>query len=211
MTTDGPINELHAMADKLKLDRRWFQNHHPNEALHHYDLTKGKRFQALRLGAVEIATGQDFLAVMEKKKTFLETEAVKVQKYYQPYTLPKLPRRACPFEIFTDHARLKPCQRKPGPNGWCDVHAYCAELLELASSIACPELAVNSSLVVVRGLANWEDYAVHHPISRHKELMAQLLKLRQEYDAKNRRMIEEGLAIARQNRKNDVLSWQEMA
>lgn len=194
------------MADKLKMDRRWFQNHHPNEALHHYDLTKGKRFQALRLGAVEITTGQNFLAVMEKKKTFLETEAVKVQKYYQPYTLPKLPRRACPFRILSitgrsgETPKLKPCQNKPGLNGWCNVHAYCGELLELASSIACPELAVNDSILVHRGLANWEDYACIHRLSRHQELMFQLMKLRQEYDARNRRMIEEALEIARRNR-----------
>lgn len=123
------------------------------------------------------------------------------QKYYQPYTLPKLPRH-CPYQIVnTEKFRATTCNMPGKYNGWCDVHAYCGELLELASSIACPDLAVNSSLFVFRGLANWEDYAVHHPISRHKELMAQLLKLRQEHDAKNRRMIEEGLAIVRQNRK----------
>ncbi len=37
MTTDGPIDELHAMAEKLELRRGWFQDHprHP-----HYDLTR---------------------------------------------------------------------------------------------------------------------------------------------------------------------------
>jgi len=37
---------------KLGLRRRWFQ-YRPGSAPH-YDLTKGKRFQAIRLGAVEI-------------------------------------------------------------------------------------------------------------------------------------------------------------
>lgn len=128
------------------------------------------------------------------------------QKYYQPYTLPKLPRRACPFQIlyyagrFGETPKLKPCPNKPGLNGWCNVHAYCGELLELASSIGCPELAVDGSILVHRGLANWEDYACIHRLSRHQELMAILMRLRQEYDARNRRMIEEALEIARRNR-----------
>lgn len=44
------IEELHEMADKLELRREWFQDHprHP-----HYDLSKSKRAQALKLGAVE--------------------------------------------------------------------------------------------------------------------------------------------------------------
>lgn len=128
------------------------------------------------------------------------------QKYYQPYTLPKLPRRACPFQIlyyagrFGETPKLKPCPNKPGLNGWCNVHAYCGELLELASSIGCPELAVDGSILVHRGLANWEDYACIHRLSRHQELMAILMKMRQEYDAKNRRMIAEAIEIARCNR-----------
>ncbi len=40
--------ELHAMAEKIGLKRRWFQGDH-------YDVTKGKRQEAIRLGAVPIA------------------------------------------------------------------------------------------------------------------------------------------------------------
>ncbi len=43
--------ELHAFAVKLGLKRSWFQNH---SRLAHYDLTNGKRFQAVRLGAEEV-------------------------------------------------------------------------------------------------------------------------------------------------------------
>lgn len=67
MLTDGPIEELHTFARKLWLKPEWFQGHHVNERLHHYDLTRGKRHQALALGAVEIADGQQFLAVLNKE------------------------------------------------------------------------------------------------------------------------------------------------
>jgi len=48
MTADT-VEELHAMARRLRLRRAWFQDHplHP-----HYDLTGGKRKLALEMGAV---------------------------------------------------------------------------------------------------------------------------------------------------------------
>lgn len=42
--------ELHAMADRIGLRREWFQNH----GTPHYDVSKAKRQEALRAGAVEI-------------------------------------------------------------------------------------------------------------------------------------------------------------
>ena len=45
------LDELHAMASKLGLRREWFQG---GDSLQHYDLTGGKRQQAVRLGAVEV-------------------------------------------------------------------------------------------------------------------------------------------------------------
>ena len=44
------VEELHAMARKLALKRNWFQ-WSPGK-LPHYDLTSGKRWQALRQGAM---------------------------------------------------------------------------------------------------------------------------------------------------------------
>ncbi|MDD4888302.1 MAG: DUF4031 domain-containing protein [Phycisphaerae bacterium] len=44
------IEELHAMADKLVVRRTWFQD----RSLRHYDLTAGKRREAIRRGAVEL-------------------------------------------------------------------------------------------------------------------------------------------------------------
>jgi Protein of unknown function (DUF4031) len=43
--------ELHAFAARLGLRRGWFQD---DEVLWHYDVTAGKRAQALRLGAAEV-------------------------------------------------------------------------------------------------------------------------------------------------------------
>lgn len=43
--------ELHAFAARLGLKRAWFQGHMRPELVH-YDLTRSKRDQALRLGAV---------------------------------------------------------------------------------------------------------------------------------------------------------------
>jgi Protein of unknown function (DUF4031) len=53
MATDASLEELHQMAARLGLRRTWFQNKptHP-----HYDLTPGKRAQAIRLGAQAVST-----------------------------------------------------------------------------------------------------------------------------------------------------------
>ena len=52
MATDGPLSELHQMAANLGLRRAWSQDMptHP-----HYDLTPGKRAQAIRLGAQAVS------------------------------------------------------------------------------------------------------------------------------------------------------------
>ncbi len=44
------LAELHAMADRIGLDREWFQD----QSTPHYDLSQGKRAQALAAGAIEI-------------------------------------------------------------------------------------------------------------------------------------------------------------
>lgn len=47
--------ELHNFAAILGLRKQWFQ---PHQKLDHYDLTVGKRKQAVRLGAVELSREQ---------------------------------------------------------------------------------------------------------------------------------------------------------
>jgi hypothetical protein len=53
MTTDGAIEELHAVAKRIGMKRTWFQDHprHP-----HYDLRTSKRLVVLRLGAVAVSS-----------------------------------------------------------------------------------------------------------------------------------------------------------
>jgi ribA/ribD-fused uncharacterized protein len=51
MTADSN-EELHEMAAKLGLNREWFQGL-PKHTIEHYDISEGKRQQAIKLGAVE--------------------------------------------------------------------------------------------------------------------------------------------------------------
>lgn len=44
--------ELHEMARKLGLRRSWYQTP-PKASWNHYDVSKGKRAEAIRLGAIE--------------------------------------------------------------------------------------------------------------------------------------------------------------
>lgn len=44
------VEDLHAMADRIGVSRRWFQN----SRYPHYDICKSKRALAVQLGAVEI-------------------------------------------------------------------------------------------------------------------------------------------------------------
>jgi hypothetical protein len=53
MMTDGNLEELHAFAARLGLQRRWFQNKASGP---HYDLSQNKRWQAIRLGATPVTT-----------------------------------------------------------------------------------------------------------------------------------------------------------
>jgi len=52
MWTDGDLEELHAMAEKLGLKRDYFQNH---IFLPHYDLIPKKRELAIKKGATPVS------------------------------------------------------------------------------------------------------------------------------------------------------------
>lgn len=56
------LEELHAMADKIGIQRKWFQNH-PNHP--HYDICQSKRKLAIQFGATELSSSQ--LIVLIKK------------------------------------------------------------------------------------------------------------------------------------------------
>ncbi len=51
MIADTP-DELHAMADRIGVARRWFQAP-PNASFWHYDVCKSKRAVAVSAGAIE--------------------------------------------------------------------------------------------------------------------------------------------------------------
>jgi hypothetical protein len=51
MIADTP-EELHAMADRIGVARRWFQEP-PKASFWHYDVAKGKRALAVDAGAIE--------------------------------------------------------------------------------------------------------------------------------------------------------------
>lgn len=45
------VNELHDMASKIGINRKWFQS---KASSPHYDICKSKRAQAVELGAIEV-------------------------------------------------------------------------------------------------------------------------------------------------------------
>ncbi|MGE5513016.1 MAG: DUF4031 domain-containing protein [Bacteroidota bacterium] len=65
MYTDGPVDELHAMADRIGMRRSWFQA--DDARLPHYDLTPSRRAAALLNGAVE-ATSRDVWEQMKRNR-----------------------------------------------------------------------------------------------------------------------------------------------
>jgi hypothetical protein len=51
------VEELHKMADKIGIPRKWFQEHNKGTDFYdpHYDVAKGKKAIAISFGAVEIS------------------------------------------------------------------------------------------------------------------------------------------------------------
>jgi hypothetical protein len=60
--------ELHDFAKKLGMHRNWFQDH---TDLPHYDLTRNKRAQAVKLGAIEATREQLVEKMRERRKDVL--------------------------------------------------------------------------------------------------------------------------------------------
>lgn len=62
--TADTLEELHAFAKKLGLRREWFQAH---RIANHYDLTPSKRVLAVKLGAVEETSMEQYEKRKEKQ------------------------------------------------------------------------------------------------------------------------------------------------
>jgi hypothetical protein len=65
-TTD----ELHSMADKIGIQRKWFQNNpdHP-----HYDISQSKRKLAIQYGAIEI-TAKELVEIIQGKRNVINID-----------------------------------------------------------------------------------------------------------------------------------------
>ncbi|HEX3640674.1 MAG TPA: DUF4031 domain-containing protein [Ktedonobacteraceae bacterium] len=69
-------DELHTFAAKIGLKREWYQNHHRNPVMWHYDLNAGKRKEAIQKGARAI-TWREMAAMITGKPPYnpdLETK-----------------------------------------------------------------------------------------------------------------------------------------
>lgn len=68
MLTDGPESELHAMADKIGVARKWHQK--AGTVHSHYDICKAKRTLAVAFGAIEIDR-RGVAQIIARKREFL--------------------------------------------------------------------------------------------------------------------------------------------
>lgn len=65
-------HELHVMARRLCLQRRWYQ---PHAYWWHYDITPGKRIQAIRHGAIQVDY-RFVAALMAKRREALKRDGL---------------------------------------------------------------------------------------------------------------------------------------
>lgn len=59
------LDELHTMADRIGISRRWFQG--PPKHSPHYDISLSKRKQAVARGAREV-TSRELVEIMGRKR-----------------------------------------------------------------------------------------------------------------------------------------------
>jgi hypothetical protein len=80
--TTGPegTRELISFAVRLGMRPAWIQ--YRGTAKEHFDLTEGKRWQAIRLGAVQIAYGREGAALLAARRDGVpfDLEALRAQK-----------------------------------------------------------------------------------------------------------------------------------
>ena len=81
MTADN-LDELHAMADKIGMERRWFQAP-PKASYPHYDIPQDRREQVLSLGAQEVCPreGLHYAARLGLEWAQKKNDAARCDKY----------------------------------------------------------------------------------------------------------------------------------
>lgn len=65
MITDGDLSELHSMAEKIGVERKYFQN----KRIPHYDISMSKRKLAVENGTREVSERRLIEIIREKKWT----------------------------------------------------------------------------------------------------------------------------------------------
>ena len=84
------IHELHTMADRLGLPRAWYQaTSNP-----HYDLSKGKRKDAVALGCIELDRRQVGQLIQDRRPTWVAEAMVQHRQYLQDLNAQLAARRA---------------------------------------------------------------------------------------------------------------------
>ena len=68
------LEELHTMADRIGVDRRWFQS---RASFPHYDVCKSKRYRAIDLGAIPLEKRQFVLKMRELRGNFCRHEVTR--------------------------------------------------------------------------------------------------------------------------------------
>lgn len=77
MATDGPIEELHQMADKIGIRRAWFQNKGGDRPTPHYDICKSKKKLAIKYGAVEVNDRELIRKCFPEMRAFMDRDRSK--------------------------------------------------------------------------------------------------------------------------------------
>src|SRR5579883_1251987 len=58
---------------------------------------------------------------------------------------------------------IRNCGSQALPNGWCEAHQWCDEILVQVRSAGWPTLWVNPCLCIAGGRESWEDYLRYVP------------------------------------------------
>lgn len=73
------LEELHQMADKIGVDRRWFQQ---DASTPHYDICKSKRVLAVKHGAIEVSR-KELVAVIRRLREATQHNKIIMMKSRQ--------------------------------------------------------------------------------------------------------------------------------
>lgn len=97
-------DELHAMADKIGVRRKWHQK--PGTATSHYDVCQTKRQLAVQFGAIEITSRQAAAMVARRRATGSIGTPCDAERWHSQYLEERRARENKSTEL--DHEREQP-------------------------------------------------------------------------------------------------------